>query len=534
MADAHGDNDLRRLEREAEAARARLHDTIAEIKDPRTIENAKLEMKHRAEEMKDQIVGYITGAKDTAIESGRQQGNEFTRKLQRTAIGNPLSVALIGAGIGWHLYKKPPITTALIGAGIWQMVKGWDSTPNDTAFRDPYNRVSPRGYVPGGVAGYGYEDEKNIASVTDRMKAAATNLSYEAQTVVAGAQDALSGAADRVRDAVGMGADTAQGSMARGSLAHAADDMSRLGAGMAERAGAQVQSTSARVQDMAEDATDRMRNMADNATDKMRGVAGAATDTMRDMNDKVRGIASTATETARGMADEAQRRVQPVLDRVTPYVDEHRNQLGMLLVLGGIGALAGGWLRGSETGRRWMNEARDRMDDSWDSVQDGMRSARDAVSPRGDWTSRGAGLENWRDTATSTASSAMSRVSDQADSLRRSAMENAGEWRDRGASTMRSAQELGSEHPLLLSAIGLAIGAVLGGMIRQTSFESETFGEMAQNLRDTAADALQGNMENLTERASNVASAVVGAVTGDTNSDDPAKAAQAQRNRVNA
>ena len=71
-------------------------------------------------------------------------------------------------------------------------------------------------------------------------------------------------------------------------------------------------------------------------------------------------------------------------------------------------------------------------------------------------------------------------------------------------------------------------------MIRQTSFESETFGEMAQNLRDTAADALQGNMENLTERASNVASAVVGAVTGDTDNDDPAKKAQAQRNRVNA
>jgi ElaB/YqjD/DUF883 family membrane-anchored ribosome-binding protein len=289
---------------------------------------------------------------------------------------------------------------------------------------------------------------------------------------------------------------------------------------MAERAGAQYQSASGRVQDMAEDATDRMRDMAENATEKMRGMA------------------STATETVRGVADEAQRRMQPVLDRVTPYVDEHRNQLGMLLVLGGVGVLAGGWLRGSETGRRWMNEARDRMDESWDSVQDSMRdasrSARDAMSSGGDWTSRGAGLENWRDTASSTASSAMARMSDQASSLRRSAMSNAGELRDRGAATMRSAQELGSEHPLLLSAIGLAIGAVLGGMIRQTSFENETFGSMAQNLRDTAADALQGNMENLTERASNVASAVVGAVTGDTDQDDPAKKAQVQRDRVNA
>jgi hypothetical protein len=90
-------------------------------------------------------------------------------------------------------------------------------------------------------------------------------------------------------------------------------------------------------------------------------------------------------------------------------------------------------------------------------------------------------------------------MSDQASSMARSArdsvMDSAGDLRDRGAGAMRSAQELSSEHPLLLSAIGLAIGAVLGGMIRQSSFERETFGEMAENLRDTAVDTLQTNME---------------------------------------
>jgi hypothetical protein len=98
---------------------------------------------------------------------------------------------------------------------------------------------------------------------------------------------------------------------------------------------------------------------------------------------------------------------------------------------------------------------------------------------------------------------------------------------------MRSAQELGSEHPLLLSAIGLAIGAVLGGMIRQTPFERDSFGAMAGNLRDKAVDTLQENMGNLADRAGDVAQAVVGAVTGDDKT-DPAKKAQAQRDRINA
>ncbi len=317
MADAYGDIDLRRLEREAEAARARLHDTIAEIKDPNTMENAKLEMKHRAEEMKEQIVGYIKGAKDNALESGRAQGHEFTRKLQRTAIENPLSVALIGAGIGWSFSKKPPITAALIGAGLWIMMKGWDHSPDETAFRDPYNRTAPRGYAPGGVAGYGYDEVTDVASATERLKKVATNLSYGAQSAVSDVQDALSGAAE------------------------------------------------------------------------------------------------------------------------------------------------------------------------------------------------------------------------QAASLGRSAMESAADLRERSAGTMHRAQALGSEHPLLLSAIGLAMGAVLGGMIRQTLLEKGALGSMTQNLRNTAADALHAHMENLSERASHAASAVVGAVTGE-DKDDPAKRAQAQRDGVNA
>ena len=502
MADAHGDTDLRRLEREAEAARARLHETIAEIKDPRTVDNAKLEMKHRAEEVKDQIVGYITDAKDNVLESGRATGHDFTRKLQRTAVENPLSVALIGAGIGWHLYKKPPITTALIGAGLYTLMKGWNNSPDDTAFRDPYNRVSPRGYVPGGVAGYGYDEVTDVASATARVKSVATNLSYGAQTAVAGVQDAISGATERVREAVGAGADSLRDAGAAASAsadtlqasgAHAADDMSRLGAGMATRASEEVDRASHRAQDLAQDARGAIHGMADQA---------------------------------RGLADDAQRRMQPVMDRLSPWLDDqHRGQLGMMLVLGGVGALAGGWLRGSDTGRRWMNEARDGVSESWSQAQHRVQDSARDVSKR-------ASVEDWRDEASSAATSAMSRVSDQAAALRRSAMDTTSDMRDRSAATLRSAQELGSEHPLLLSAIGLAIGAVLGGVIRQTSFERDSFGDMAGQLRDAAVDTVQTGMATMADRASDVAHAVSEAVSGKT--DDLAKTTQSLRNRVTA
>ncbi|MDB5643430.1 MAG: Late embryosis abundant protein [Hyphomicrobiales bacterium] len=531
MADATGENDLRRLEREAEAARARLHETIAEIKDPRTVDNAKLELKHRAEEMKDQIIGYITGAKDDAIENGRAQGNEFTRKLQRTAIENPVSIALIGAGIGWHLYKKPPITTVLIGAGIYTMIKGWNNSPNDSAFRDPYNSVSPRGYVPGGVAGYGYDEVTDVASAAERVKTVATNLSYGAQNAVAGVQSALSDATDRVREAVGAGADAVREKVGavsgaaddlRASGAHAADDMARLGSNVAQRAGDQVDSASARAQGLAQDASSRAQDLAHDARGAIQGMA-----------DQARDVTGQVADQARGLANEAQRRIQPVVDRISPWIDEkHRGPLGMMLVLGGVGALAGGWLRGSDTGRRWMNEARDGVDDAWSQAQQRVQETARDVSKR-------SYVEDWRDEA----SAAASRVSDQASSLRRSAMDTTQDlrrsamdttqdMRARGAATMRSAQELGSEHPLLLSAIGLAIGAVLGGVIRQTAFERESFGEMAENLRDAAVDTVQTGMEAVADRASTVATAVTDAVSGTT--DELAKAAQSVRNRVNA
>ncbi len=138
MAGFSAESDVRSLEREAEALRARLHDTIAQIRDPDTLENAKSEVKERAAQAKEKMVGYMREARDNAFQSGAS----FTRNLQRQAFENPLSVALIGAGLGWRLYRNPPVAAALMGAGLWSMMKTWDAT-NALHGSSDSNRVTP-------------------------------------------------------------------------------------------------------------------------------------------------------------------------------------------------------------------------------------------------------------------------------------------------------------------------------------------------------------------------------------------------------
>ena len=108
---------LDRLEREVEHARARLTDDLARLRDPSTIARAKSELKTQATQYKDRIV---SSAKETAA----QQGDGWRDMLMEKARDNPTAVAAIAAGIGWHLYKHPPITLLLVGGGLASLFAG--------------------------------------------------------------------------------------------------------------------------------------------------------------------------------------------------------------------------------------------------------------------------------------------------------------------------------------------------------------------------------------------------------------------------
>ncbi|MDB5593621.1 MAG: hypothetical protein JWM36_582 [Hyphomicrobiales bacterium] len=471
MADLSGENDLRHLEHEAEVARARLQRTIADIKDPQTVENAKREAMDQAERLKDQVVGYIKDAKDNALgqmrDTSTRQTSEFSRKLQRTAIENPIPVLLIGAGLGWHLYRKPPITTALLAAGVYGLARNWNGAADERAWRDPYSSNAPRGYVPGGVAGYGYDEVTDVAGAADRVKSAATRASYQAENAVSD-----------VRDAVGEARDGASG--AAGSMK---DSLREAGGNLVGQISETYAAASEKVQDLAKTAVDRVQPALDRV-------------------------------------QPAVDRLRPAMDRVKPFLDEsHRGQLGMLLVLAGAGAFAGGLLRSTETGRRWTEQARDNLQDGWDQLRE--RAA--DIHP-----------DEWGAQVADTARQTGSRLAETTSHMRDSAGARAAALRDRGEVFTRKARDTSADHPLLLSAIGLAVGAVLGGAIRQSAMENRTFSEAAKALKEGAGDAFREGVREVTERASGIADGLRDATSGASDKQAPAKTDATRERRVSA
>ena len=133
------------LERDVEAARARLVNRVAQLKSP------------PISGVKDELVADATEYKDELIDSAKQKVtgaiDGFVSDIKRRAADNPVAVAAIGAGIAYRLWQKPPIATLLVGAGVAAL---FGRSSMHEIELDPYDRDRPSGYVPGGVAGYGY------------------------------------------------------------------------------------------------------------------------------------------------------------------------------------------------------------------------------------------------------------------------------------------------------------------------------------------------------------------------------------------
>jgi len=139
------------LERDVEAARARLVNRVAQLKAP------------PISAVKDEFVADATEYKDEVIDSAKQKLtgtiDGFVSDIKRRAAENPVAVAAIGAGIAWKLWQKPPITTLLVGAGVAALFGRSSVHEIDV---DPYDADRPSSYVPGGVAGFGYERTRDV------------------------------------------------------------------------------------------------------------------------------------------------------------------------------------------------------------------------------------------------------------------------------------------------------------------------------------------------------------------------------------
>jgi ElaB/YqjD/DUF883 family membrane-anchored ribosome-binding protein len=149
------------LERDVEAARAKLVNRVARLKSP------------PISAVKDELVADATEYKDEVIDSAKQKLTDtidgFVSDIKRRAADNPVAVAAIGAGLAWRLWQKPPVATLLVGAGVAALFGRSSVREIDL---DPYDFDHPSGYVPGGIAGYGYGttrgaiEQKVIGSTT--------------------------------------------------------------------------------------------------------------------------------------------------------------------------------------------------------------------------------------------------------------------------------------------------------------------------------------------------------------------------------
>ena len=110
------DPSLHQLERDVEAARAKLAGHLSSLRSPATYSEFSSELKYEALDMKDALV-------DKAKSSVQSTIDTFVEDLKARAAANPAAALAIGAGIAWRFIRRPPIATALIGAGLYSLFR---------------------------------------------------------------------------------------------------------------------------------------------------------------------------------------------------------------------------------------------------------------------------------------------------------------------------------------------------------------------------------------------------------------------------
>jgi hypothetical protein len=109
-------DDLDRLEKEVEAARARLSGDLATLRSPSIYSDFTGSIRQTALNTKNTLVDEVRNRTNSAVE-------DAIETLKGKAAANPTAALVIGAGLAWHLLRRPPIVTALIGGGLISLLR---------------------------------------------------------------------------------------------------------------------------------------------------------------------------------------------------------------------------------------------------------------------------------------------------------------------------------------------------------------------------------------------------------------------------
>jgi ElaB/YqjD/DUF883 family membrane-anchored ribosome-binding protein len=182
-------DDLRELERDVETARAKLTGDIAALRSPNVFSEFTQNLKQTALETRDTFL-------DDARSRTRSAVEDAVETIKEKAVANPAAALVIGAGIAWHLIRRPPVAVALIGGGLFSLLR---------------TNAAPHA----------------VNGKTDPLVRARENLKEQAQDLAATAGEMGRQAADAARDKM-SGLSEAAGEKAAELRAAAADKVSEL------------------------------------------------------------------------------------------------------------------------------------------------------------------------------------------------------------------------------------------------------------------------------------------------------------------
>ncbi len=109
-------SELNVLEREVEEARLRVVEDILRLRAPETLDRAKRDLISQAQAKRDEWIGQARGA---AVDRAHGIWDDVMARVA----SNPLAVIAIAAGIGWKLYRHPPIAALLVGGGLFSLMR---------------------------------------------------------------------------------------------------------------------------------------------------------------------------------------------------------------------------------------------------------------------------------------------------------------------------------------------------------------------------------------------------------------------------
>jgi hypothetical protein len=458
--------DVQTLERETAEARARLANTLERLTSPAT-----------AQAVKQELTDYAQGWKDSVLGTGRSKADD----LKQRVLGNPLGIALIGAGIGWRLYRHPPIATALIGTGIALLMKGNGNAAQRhfREFHDPYNPEHPGAYVPGGVGGYGYPVEEDApgTSLTERAGAAASRTGEMARDLGTRARDTASDVSERVSETVDSARTSATGAADRAitAISDVAESARAtvLGAAETVRTSVSEAAASARtaVSDMAGRTTSTITHGADYARRRTSDLAGQAQSSPLTLG--VLGLAvGTALVYALRNSEFGERMTAgPSRGPGRRYPDRDYR--------GGRSARSS-----SGAGRRSGRSAGYYASAAGEGLSDAAESARDTAAETMSGVADAAG--RMFGAAGESVSSAASSAYETASSAYRSAADYGRRAPEAAGRVQQQLVELGERYPLLLGVASLAVGAAVGGTLRLSESENRLMGPASDKLKQRA------------------------------------------------